>query len=164
MLNDFKCGCPVYLACGHTDLRRGIDCLAEMVQTRFRLDPFQNALFLFCGQRKDRLKGLYWKSALGKALHYFKEQPPYLIRYLEDGRLELINNRVERSIKPFVIGRRNFLFANTPLSAQASAVIYSPIEMAKETGLDPFCYLMNRSADSPQRCGSLLSWLILRLR
>ena len=62
MLSDFKCGCPIYLACGYTDLRRGIDGLAGMVQTRFHLDPFQNALFLFCGQRKDRIKGLYWEG------------------------------------------------------------------------------------------------------
>ena len=58
MLSDFKCSCPVYLACGYTDLRRGIDGLAGMVQTQFHLDPFQNALFLFCGRRKDRIKGL----------------------------------------------------------------------------------------------------------
>ena len=62
MLSDFKCGRPVYLACGYTDLRRGIDGLAGMVQTRFHLDPFQNALFLFCGRRKDRIKGLYWEG------------------------------------------------------------------------------------------------------
>ena len=62
MLSDFKCSCPVYLACGYTDLRRGIDGLAGMVQTRFHLDPFQNALFLFCGRRKDRIKGLYWEG------------------------------------------------------------------------------------------------------
>ena len=62
MLNDFKCECAVYLACGYTDLRRGIDGLAGIVQTRFHLDPFQNALFLFCGRRKDRIKGLYWEG------------------------------------------------------------------------------------------------------
>ncbi len=62
MLNDFRCGCPVYVACGYTDLRRGIDGLAGMVQTRFHLDPFQKALFLFCGRRKDRIKGLYWEG------------------------------------------------------------------------------------------------------
>ena len=62
MLNDLKCGCPVYLACGYTDLRRGIDGLAGIVQTQFHLDPFQSALFLFCGRRKDRLKGLYWEG------------------------------------------------------------------------------------------------------
>jgi len=53
----------------------------------------------------------------------------------------LSSNRAERSIKPFVIGRKNFLFANTPLGTQGSAVIYSLIETAKETGLDPFHYL-----------------------
>ena len=81
------------------------------------------------------------KSALGKALHYLLEQWPYLIRYLEDGRLELSNNRAERSIKPFVMGRKNWLFANSPGGAQASSVIYSLIETAKENGLDPYRYL-----------------------
>ena len=78
------------------------------------------------------------KSALGKALHYLLEQWPYLVRYLEDGRLELSNNRAERSIKPFVMGRKNWLFANTPAGAQSSAVIYSLIETAKENELDPY--------------------------
>ena len=82
------------------------------------------------------------KSALGKALHYLLEQWPYLIRYLEDGRLELSNNRAERSIKPFVMGRKNWLFANTPAGAQSSAVVYSLIETAKENKLDPHRYLL----------------------
>ena len=82
------------------------------------------------------------KSALGKAIYYLKEQWPYLIRVLEDGRLELSNNRAERSIKPFVMGRKNWLFANTPGGAQASSVIYSLIETAKENGLDPYQYLL----------------------
>ena len=81
------------------------------------------------------------KSALGKAMYYLKEQWPYLSRVLEDGRLELSNNLAERSIKPFVIGRKNFLFANTPRGAQSSAVIYSMIETAKASGLDPYRYL-----------------------
>ena len=62
MLNDFICRCPVYLACGCTDLRKGIDGLVGLVQREFHLDPFQEALFLFCGRRKDRLKGLYWEG------------------------------------------------------------------------------------------------------
>lgn len=82
------------------------------------------------------------KSALGRAIHYLLEQWPYLTRYLEDGRLELSNNRAERSIKPFVMGRKNWLFANTPGGAQASAVIYSLIETAKENKLDPYKYLL----------------------
>ena len=82
------------------------------------------------------------KSAMGRAIHYLLEQWPYLIRYLEDGRLELSNNRAERSIKPFVMGRKNWLFANTPGGAQTSAVIYSLIETAKENRLDPYRYLL----------------------
>ncbi len=56
-------------------------------------------------------------SLLGKALTYLRNQWPYLTAYLQDGRLELSNNRAERSIKPFVIDRKNFLFANTPKRA-----------------------------------------------
>ena len=82
------------------------------------------------------------KSSMGRAIHYLLEQWPYLIRYLEDGRLELSNNRAERSIKPFVMGRKNWIFANTPGGAQASSVIYSLIETAKENGLDPYRYLL----------------------
>ena len=70
------------------------------------------------------------------------EQWPYLTRYLEDGRLELSNNRAVRSIKPFVMGRKNWLFANTPGGAQASAMIYSLIETAKENKLAPYKYLL----------------------
>ena len=58
-----------------------------------------------------------------------------------DGRLEIDNNRSERSIKPFVIGRKNWLFSNTPKGAIASATIYSIVETAKENRLKPFEYL-----------------------
>ena len=61
---------------------------------------------------------------------------------MEDGQLGLSYNRAECSVKPFVIGRKNFLFANTPLGAQTIAEIYSLIETAKETKLDPFHYLI----------------------
>ena len=62
MLNEFHAG-KVYIACGYTDLRRGIDGLAGMVQQQFQLDPFTNTLFLFCGRRKDRIKGLLWEGS-----------------------------------------------------------------------------------------------------
>ncbi len=61
MLNDFNCSCPVYIACGYTDLRRGIDRLANLVKTQFQMEPFQRALFLFCGRKRDRLKAPYWE-------------------------------------------------------------------------------------------------------
>ena len=81
------------------------------------------------------------KSALGKAITYLKAQWPYLTNYLKDGRLELSNNRAERSIKPFVIDRKNFLFANTPKGAKGSAMMFSLIQTAIENGLDPYRYL-----------------------
>ena len=98
------------------------------------------------------------KSALGRAIHYLLEQWPYLTRYLEDGRLELSNNRAERSIKPFVMGRKNWLFANTPGGAQASAVIYSLIETAKENGLDPYRYLLWVLQNAPQLSETDAAW------
>ena len=62
MFNDFTGADQVYIACGYTDLRKGIDGLAYMVQQQFHLDPFTNTLFLFCGKRRDRIKGLYWEK------------------------------------------------------------------------------------------------------
>lgn len=102
-----------------------------------RSKPVMDALFAWASTVKAAPK-----SALGKALYYLREQKDYLIRFLEDGRLELSNNLAERSIKPFVIGRKNFLFANTPRGAQSSAVIYSMIETAKANDLDPYRYLV----------------------
>ena len=65
-----------------------------------------------------------------------------LLNYLKDGRLELSNNWAERSIKPFVIDRKNFLFAKTPGGARSSAVIFSMLQTAAENRLDPYRYLI----------------------
>jgi transposase len=81
------------------------------------------------------------KSALGKAVNYCLNQWDKLVVFLEDGRLEIDNNRSERSIKPVVIGRKAWLFANTPRGARASAIIYSIVETAKANGLNPYYYL-----------------------
>lgn len=93
-------------------------------------------------------------------MHYLKEQWPYLLRYLEGGRLELRNNRAERGIKPFVIGRKNFLFANTLLGAQAGAVIYSLIETAEETGLESFRYLTWALQTAPTLDRTVEGWAV----
>jgi hypothetical protein len=81
------------------------------------------------------------KTGLYAAVVYARNQREYLGRYLEDGRLEISNNRAERSIRPFVIGRKNWLFANTPRGAKASAIMFSIIETAKENRLKPYEYL-----------------------
>jgi len=81
------------------------------------------------------------KSALGKAVGYCQNQWHKLNRYLEDGGLNIDNNRAERAVKPFVIGRKNWLFSNTANGARASAMLYSIIETAKGNGLIPFDYI-----------------------
>ena len=113
----------------------------ETVQKRYeqrlkQAKPVLDAMFAWANSRTAAPK-----SALGTALHYLKEQWPYLSNYLKDGRLEISNNRAERSIKPFVIDRKNFLFANTPKGATGSAVMFSLIQTAIENGLDPYKYL-----------------------
>lgn len=82
------------------------------------------------------------RSSFGDAIRYVLGQEIYLRAYLLDGRLEISNNRAERSIKPFVIGRKNFLFANTVRGAKASGVMYSLIETAKENKINPYDYLV----------------------
>ena len=62
MLYDLLQTKHIYIVCGKTDLRKGIDGLASLVQQQFQLDPFTNTLFLFCGRRRDRIKGLYWEK------------------------------------------------------------------------------------------------------
>lgn len=81
-----------------------------------------------------------------------------LAQYLQDGRIELSNNRAERSIKPFVISRKNFLFANTPSDARSSAVLFSLIKTAKENVLDPYRYLVWLLREAPKRFTTDRSW------
>jgi transposase len=106
------------------------------------------------------------KSKMGLALAYALNQRTQLENVLRDGRLELSNNRAERSIKPFVIGRKNWLFSNTEKGADASAMFYSLIETAKENGLKPYDYLKYifetapslDIAHNPDSVGRLLPW------
>jgi len=81
------------------------------------------------------------KTTLGKALHYLNNQWPRLVAYLEDGALPIDNNRAENSIRPFVVGRKNWLFASSQAGAKASANLYGLIETAKANGLEPYAYL-----------------------
>jgi transposase len=80
------------------------------------------------------------KGLLGKAISYTLKQWPRLAGYLLDGRLPMDNNAAENSIRPFVVGRKNWLFSGTPEGAAASAVLYSLVETAKANGLEPFSY------------------------
>ena len=80
-------------------------------------------------------------SLLGKAIHYMLNQWPKLQNYFEDGRLEISNNRMERAIKPFATGRKNWLFANSVEGAKAAANIFSLIETCKAHQINPYDWL-----------------------
>ena len=111
-------------------------------EERYKARLEQSCLVLdeFAAWLKEQSQKVLPKCLLGKAITYCLNQWPKLERFLLDGNLEIHNNRSERSIRPFVIGRKGWLFANTPKGARASAVIYSIAETAKENGLVPFEY------------------------
>lgn len=103
------------------------------------------------------------KSALGTALAYMGNLWPQLNRYTERGDLPIDNNRCENAIRPFVIGRKAWLFSDTPAGAHASAVIYSLVQTAKANGLEPYTWLRRVLRDLPaaktvEAVEALLPW------
>ena len=89
-------------------------------------------------------------SLTGKALGYLANQWSTLTVYCEDGRVEIDNNGIERAIRPFVIGRNNWIFSDTIKGAKASANLYSLIETAKLNGLEPYRYLHHVFKELPK--------------
>jgi transposase len=81
------------------------------------------------------------KGLLGKAINYTLNHWEKLIVYIEDGRLSADNNAAENAIRPFVVGRKNWLFAGHPNGAEAGAAFYSLVETAKANGIEPYQYL-----------------------
>lgn len=105
------------------------------------------------------------RGALGKAIYYAIEQWPTMLRYVDDGELAIDNNIAEREIKQVVIGRKNWLFADTPDGAHTNAVMYSLVQTAKANGLNPYDYLNHVFAELPNmktsgEVGRLLPWNI----
>lgn len=97
------------------------------------------------------------------AIHYTLNQWDLLVGYCEDGRLNISNALAENAIRPFAVGRRNWLFSDTPRGARASATCYSLIETAKANGLEPSAYLQHvlqhiAAADTLEKMEALLPW------
>lgn len=90
------------------------------------------------------------KSALGKALRYLDHHWDGLNRYCEDGRYRIDTNPIENAIRPFCIGRRNWLFSDSVAGAKSSANLYSLIETARANGLEPYAYLRRVFTDLPK--------------
>ncbi|MCB1695558.1 MAG: IS66 family transposase [Halioglobus sp.] len=104
----------------------------------------------------------------GKALNYLHNEWPKLIRYLEDGRLEIDNNLAENAIRPFVIGRKNWMFSDSVHGVKASANLYSLVESAKASGLEPYQYLRQVFTALPQAATvedfeNLLPWALKKI-
>lgn len=107
------------------------------------------------------------RSALGRALAYLHKYWPKLVRYVESGALPIDNNRAENAIRPFVVGRKAWLFSDTPAGAHASALIYSLVETAKANGVEPFTWLSKvlralPAAQTVDAIEALLPWNLHR--
>jgi transposase len=107
------------------------------------------------------------QSALGKAVRYALGQWPRLLVYTEDGRLTIDNNGVENAIRPFALGRKNWLFSDTQGGVVASANLYSLIETAKANGINDYAYLKLiftelPTSNSPSQLSTLLPWNVDR--
>ena len=98
------------------------------------IEELYDYLNRLCGQTPP-------KGLLGKAVNYALNNWPVLVRYLENGHITPDNNAAENAIRPFVVGRKNFLFSGHPKGAAASATLYSLIETAKANGLKSYFYL-----------------------
>jgi transposase len=124
--------------------------------------PIVKELHHWLIKHKDKIPP---KSKLGEAISYSLNQFDKFQRYLEDGRLSIDNNRAERAIKPFVIGRKAWLFSNTCNGAHASAILYSLVESAKANDLVVHDYIsrcLQHIAEQPNNLEPLLPWNIER--
>ena len=169
MLGDISGLEKIYIVCGYTDMRKSIDGLSTVIEDQLKMDPSSSALFLFCGRRRDRIKALFrepdgfvliykrlsvrggyqWprkqsevrNTRLDKAVNYVLNRRDIAETYLEDGRCSFTNNLSENAIRPFAVGRKNWLFSSSVDGANASAVVYTMVEMAKAHGLNIYGYL-----------------------
>ena len=109
-----------------------------VLQRRASVEPILQKLHAWLQRRNDQVPP---GTALGKAIAYALTQWPKLIRYLDHAALTPDTNACEQAIRPFVVGRKNWLFCGSPRGAQASATLYSLVETAKANGQEPYWYL-----------------------
>ncbi len=151
------------LSLEYIDLKKPLECLALSLAdiSEIREKQSKKLLSEFFSWAETEYEKSLPQSLVGKALGYAVNQKSTLLTFLKNPKLELTNNRAERSVKPFVIGRKNWLFCNTPGGASSSAIVYSIIETAKENNLKPYDYLvwLFEKIQSGQHVETLLPWL-----
>lgn len=159
-------GTRVWLAAGVTDMRRGFDGLASIVQHALLEDPFSGQVFVFRCRKGDRIKVL-WFSGDGMCLFAKRLEQGYLCgqaltRYLENGEIEIDNSAAERSLHGVALGRKNYLFRGSERGGERAATMYSLMETAKLNGINAEAYLqhvLSVIAEHPiNQVGDLLPW------
>lgn len=118
MLNDAYGFENIYIACGYSDLRKGIDGLAGMIQQQFKLDPFKpNVLFIFCGRKTDRIKCLLW------------EGDGFLLLYkrLETGKFQWPRN--EDEVKAITLQQYKWLMEGICIEQKKAIKTYRPSQV-----------------------------------
>ena len=115
--------------------------LSVAVRHEFKQEKIKPLMQEFDQWLKEKEKTCADSSGYGKAIKYASFHLPKVMNYLEDGRLEIDNNRAERAVKPFVIGRKNWLFSNTPEGAESSAILYSIVQTCLLNQINPYSYL-----------------------
>lgn len=119
----------------------------ERKEAREKAGPILDGIkeWLDAGQNRYPPQGL-----MGKAVSYAQNQWPHIMRYVENGKLAIDNNFTENRIRPFAVGRKNWLFSDSVAGAKASAMIYSILQTARGNGLEPYAYMRHLLAELPK--------------
>lgn len=117
MIKNFSDVSHIYIACGYTDLRRGIDGLVAIVQQIFKLDPFEDSMFLFCGRKPNRIKALYWD----------KNGFVILYKRLEEGKFQW--PRSENEVRDLTIQQVRWLMEGLSIEQPKAHKIISKLEL-----------------------------------
>jgi len=144
--------------------QQGLDAEATRQMRQQHAQPLVEQFEAWCQRHRDQVPP---KSGIGAAIQYTLNHMASLKTYLSDGRLEMDNNRAERAIKPFVTGRKNWLFMGNADGAEAAATIFSLVETCRHHGLDPYSYFKYvlthiRDAETMEQLEQLLPYYVER--
>ena len=139
--------------------REGLDYKERLALRRKETLPIVARLMRFTSGWKQRYS---LKGKVAEAMRYVRNQRRALVEFLKDGRVPIDNNICERAIRPIAVGRRNWLFSGGVEGAEGAAIIYTLVESAKASGVDPYAYLkavLERQGTWPSsRLGELVPW------
>jgi len=145
--------------------RARVESLSPESRYKLRLKESKPILDTIHAWLEKSLSGTPPQSKLGKAIRYMLERWGALTNYLKDGRLEIDNNLAENAIRPFTLGRKNWMFAGSARGAKAGAIFYSLIKTAQDNGLEAYHYLRYLLTNIPscktdEEYQALLPWNI----